>query len=224
MELPPELTRIPFESLDVLRYMGAANVEAAPSEALATGAGLSDRGIRKAIRGLITKGYLNMDASNIYFLTDKGYQAIQDIIAYDAANPARTNQAAQTDNSILLDLVAVLSNPLGAGANNRLIFGLNAAPEIEHPADLILRFSASGGRISPDQVTLALKPGQLPQPTATHFIPANPQSAVRIRVEVMQLSAVSDQVTDVGGMFFDVAIGQQAGAAEAWYGSLSLQP
>ena len=88
MELPPELARMLPGSLAVLRYIGDEEIEGADADTLAQGAAMTSRGVMKAIRALVTQGFMQMDANYVYYLTDKGSKAIEDLREYDA-RPAR---------------------------------------------------------------------------------------------------------------------------------------
>jgi hypothetical protein len=220
MELPPELMRIPSSSLDVLRYMGRASVSASSAEGLAQGTGMSERGIGKAIRGLVTQGYLTMDASYVYFLTDKGSKAIQDIAAYDDSNPSDVGQVS-SDSLIQQDLIVVTPGVLGAQETSTLQIGLNQLPYLKAEIDLVLRFSASEGNISPAEVNLHISPDQPPQPQETYYNPIGKTGMVRFRVEALQLTDMTE-VHPAGGMFMDVQIAASSTGLQAWYGQIDL--
>lgn len=221
MELPVELTRLPFESLELLRYMGRHEIEAADAEALAEGTSKSERGIRKAIRGLVTAGYLNMDSDYVYFLTEKGTKATQDIAAYDAANPDKGDKSGAT-NTLQESLIAVTHDPLGWQAGTAIQFGLENAPTLDEESQLVLRLTSSNGSFAPQEITLNLKPHELPEPVSVVFTPPPAPAQVRVRVEALQLMNMAD-VHPAGGMFFDLAIGTAPGQVKAWYGEISLQ-
>jgi hypothetical protein len=220
-QLPSELTRMPFNSLDVLRYMGRAGIERADADTLAEGAGMSERGIGKAIRGLATKGYLSIDNNYIYYLTDKGLQAVAEIMEYDAANPqAQTAQSAS--QAIQQQIVIVAPDPMGARQTTTLLFGLEGVPPVQDHSQLILRLSSTSGTLSPAEVTLDLLPNQAVEPAETYYNPSGTSKAVRIRVEAMQLVNMMD-VHSAGGLFFDVALQPESGSPQAWYGNVTLQ-
>ena len=218
MELPPELTRIPLSALDVLRYMGSAGVTQGDADSLASGTGMSERGMGKAIRGLVTKGYLTMDSSYIYHLTNKGEKAIGDIAAYDVANP-RGAQSGASDG-IEQELVAVAPSSIPNQQGATLQLGINGAASAD--SQIILRLTTVGGDVNPREVTLNLAVGQGLSPTNIQVTPNGQHSAVRVRVEAVQIVDDTD-VYPAGGMFFDVPVGQASGQLQAWVGTLSLQ-
>lgn len=221
MELPPELTRILPGSLEVLRYMGQTGIDSTDMDALAEGMGMSDRAVQRAIRGLVTQGYLNMDNDYIYYLTEKGTKAVQALAAYDAAQPSQPHETNQ-QNVIHQQLAVVLPNPLGSQHTSALQVGIVGSPPISETSHLVLRFSASSGTVSPPEVTLELEAGASPAPAETFYTPIGQTGQVRFRVEAFQLVGVAD-VHPAGGMFFDVMLGESSGEMQAWYGSVELQ-
>lgn len=220
MELPPELTRIPFASLDVLRYMGQSGISSGDADSLAAGTGMSERGMGKAIRGLVTKGYLDMDNNYVYYLTEKGSKAIQDIAAYDASRPQGVKSA--DAGGAQQELIAITPDAIFAQQPATLQVGLNGLEDVTEESHLMLRFSALGGDVAPAQITLDLQPGQVPQPINAQVTASGDFNAVRVRLEVVQIIGEAD-VFQAGGMFFDIPLGQSGGHLQAWYGSLSLQ-
>ncbi len=220
MELPPELLRMPPGALDVLRYMGHMNITAAEIGALVEGTGKSERGIRKSIRPLVTKGYMSMDENYIYFLTDRGSRAVEELAELDAE--AGTSQDAEVAATVLnAQLVVVGPAPLGLNAG-MLQFGLAEPPSLPEESTLVLRLSSTDGTLEAQELTLTLEPGTLPDPVSSQLNPSGTVDAVRVRVEVIQMLSMADAVP-AGGMFFDIDIAPQAGSVHAWYGGIHLQ-
>jgi hypothetical protein len=218
MELPPELTRIPMNSLDVLRYMGQHNVEAADADMLAEGTGMSERGIGKAIRGLVTKGYLNMDSNYVYYLTDKGQQAILDLAEYDAEQAASGGEE-QPEKVVEASVIAVVSGSLKTGQPNQIQVGVNGSAHVREETQLVIRLNVVGGSATPPEVTLLLTPGQAPAPANITLQPGG--DSMRVRIEGVQLIGMAD-VHPAGGMFFDLNVSDQD-TPKAWHGRLALK-
>ncbi len=221
MSLPPELTRVLPASLDVLRYMGQSQLESADAETLAEGTRLSERGILKAIRGLVTGGYLTADQNYIYYLTRKGHQAIGDLAAYDAERAAQGGQSSRAQFA-QAELVAVAPAAFDAQKPNMLQVGFGNMSGLQGAAQVILRFSSVGGAVNKQEVTFTLQPTQAASPVALEVTPDSQHQAVRVRVEGIQLLD-SDDVHPAGGMFFDIPVGTGGGHLQAWYGTLTLQ-
>jgi predicted transcriptional regulator len=217
-QLPPELMRLPLNALDVFRFIGQSGLEQAEAEVLAEGSGMSQRAIGKAIRGLVTQGYLNMDEGYVYHVTDKGRKAVKDVMDYDAANPqTENNQQVAISHQ---PLVLVVNNPFSSHQTSSIQVGFERPLAIQDASQVVLRFSSTTGTISPSEVSLELEPQQIPH-TETYYTPDGASKAVRIRVEAMQIVNMMD-VHPAGGMFFDVAIDHKPGHLQAWYGTLEL--
>jgi predicted transcriptional regulator len=220
MELPPELTRLPPQSLDVFRYMGQTGVTQGDTDSLAAGTGMSDRGIKRAIRGLVTAGYLNMDDTYVYYLTEKGAKAVEDITEYDASQP---DHAIAPDAAFVQhNLVVVMASPLGAQETSTLQLGVYDAPSVNVPSQLVLRLSATSGNISPNEITLEVNPDEEVEPGEAYYTPTGQHGKIRIRVEAMQIVNVTD-IHAAGGMFVEVDIASQSGLPKAWHSQIELQ-
>ena len=83
---------MPSVSLAVLRYFGENDIKEAGSDTLAKGADLNTRSLYKAIRNLVTRGYLEMDADRVYHLTDKGSSAVRELRFYDTEQVADSSE------------------------------------------------------------------------------------------------------------------------------------
>lgn len=79
MDLPFYLRILPSEALEVLAYYRRRNNNLAYADAMMTATGLSERGFGKAIRRLVTKGYLVLDGDQRYRLTEHGQRAVDDL-------------------------------------------------------------------------------------------------------------------------------------------------
>lgn len=222
MPLPPELMRVLPSSLDVLRYMGRDELESADVETLADGTGLSEKGMGKAIRGLVTGGYLTADQNYIYYLTRKGRQAIDDLAAFDAEEAAKGGTAVPVQ-VVQAELIAVTPNSLTPQTPNTLQIGFGGISELQSALQVILRFSSVGGAVNKQEATFTLQPNQAPAPITIEAIPDARHNIMRIRVEGIQLLDMDD-VQPAGGMFFDVPIGAASSNLQAWHGLLTLQP
>ena len=83
--LPPDLQKLPPQALDVIRYLDTHDDQGTVDEII-EGTGLSERGLRKAIRRLVTRFYADMPDQDFYRLTDKGREAAGELRAYDGEN------------------------------------------------------------------------------------------------------------------------------------------
>ena len=96
MTLPNQLRTLLPNALDVLRYYQRANVTTADIDEICQEVGLSERGFGKAIRSLVTKGYVIMDGDQVYRLTENGSAAAAELANQDAEDADDTEE----DNTI----------------------------------------------------------------------------------------------------------------------------
>lgn len=83
MTLPADLQRLPPQALDLIRFLGLYN-EPLFIDDIMQGTGLSSRVLRKWIRRLVTRYYVEMQAAEYYILTPNGRQAVQTLREHDA--------------------------------------------------------------------------------------------------------------------------------------------
>ncbi len=83
--LPPDLQKLPPQALDVIRYLDTHDDQGTVVE-IVGGTGLTERGLRKAIRRLVTRFYAEMPDQDFYRLTTKGKEAAEELRAYDGEN------------------------------------------------------------------------------------------------------------------------------------------
>ncbi len=202
MTLPFELTTMPEQALDILRYMGRIQVDNIHADALMNGLGMSERSFSKGIKRLVTKSYMAMDEARYYRVTQKGYQAIEDIANYDATAPADSGKHYAT---LAYDLCAVVPLPSTFNQSSRWLLGIEPdSMEMEalsEPTPILLRLTADGGDVSPAELTLTVTP-EAPSQFAELSLTAH-QTPMRLRIEVFQLMEMNEPYVS-GGMYFDV--------------------
>lgn len=220
MSLPYELTTIPPQALEVLRFLGRANVDTADADELTAGANLSEKGFSKAIKRLVTKGYLTMGEARTYHLTPKGFKAIEDIQEYDI-NAPQNIQIAQ--DSITYDLCAVIPSTIAAQQKISIQVGLEPQG-IEIPAQetqLVLRFEVVDGEVSPREAVVAVSSSQSMAHTSVELKPNPNKSQLRFRIEAFQLNDI-DGLEVAGGMYIDIPIGSTASEVKAFHTAIAL--
>jgi predicted transcriptional regulator len=219
MTLPFELTTMPEQALDILRYMGANEVDNVHADALMMGIGMSERSFSKGIKRLVTKGYMAMDEARFYRLTQKGYQAIEDVSAYDKTAPTQSSQRYQTLN---YDLCAVVPTALNPSQPTRWHLGLEPDPmemeTLQESVQLLLRVSSNNGQVAPAELTLTISSEQATQFAELSLTLAGSQ--VRVLVEAFQLMEM-DEPLEAGGMYFDIGVGQSS-QVRALHSSISI--
>jgi len=201
--LSADLQKLPPQALELLRYLGRNQVDSGDENALAIGADMTRRSIGKAIRRLVTNNYMFMDDARVYFLTQKGKQAIADLATYDAASP----QPAQTGPAtIAYDLCAVIPGQLTPKQPNECQIGLSPdnSEAVEKDTQILLRFHVTGGQIATRNAVLDLSSSTSMPFTSVKITPQTDE--VRVRVEAFRMMGM-DALEEAGGMYFDVTTG-----------------
>lgn len=221
MSLPFELTTLPPQALEVLRYMGRTQRDQADADDIMTGTGLTERSFSKAIKRLVTKNYMTMDAARVYHLTPKGYKAIEDVLAHDEVEPP--TQVANDENIILYDLCVIVPDAVKSREANTLILGLEPSPGEDVPthADVILRLEVVGGEVEPNEFVAPVSP-DLPVLMAEFSVtPTATFGDIRLRVEAFQTLRMDD-IEEVGGMYFDITLDQVLIRPRALHATLEI--
>jgi DNA-binding MarR family transcriptional regulator len=224
MELPYHLqTLAPLSgALDILRYLGEIDAPHADADEICDALDLTDRTFGKAIRRLVTKGYVQMDGELIYRLTNQGREAVEILRDYDEEHPQ--TESRRTEVSIVSRrLIVALPTPLVAGQPNTVAVGLDGATDEEtgvlySPADMVVRVSVVNGEPSRPQEAI-LKLSNYPVKHAFSVTPGT-QQQMRVRVQVFQLGPNPDDINVSGGLYVDADVApRSANAAPVAYGS-----
>ncbi len=204
MTLQHELTTLPKQALTVLHFMSSYIEGTADLTTLEKGTGLSERSLGKAVKRLVTRNFMAMDAARFYHLTPKGTQAIE-LLATGEFDGTNDDDSLET---VTYDLCAIVPNELVSGKAAEWQVGIHPAEgeTIDSPAEVYLQISAENANVRPGTVTINTSPTQ-PMKSANLTIIANaPQGYVRVRIEAFQLFEM-DEPGDAGGMYFDIPIG-----------------
>ncbi len=205
------MTELPFRlktleplpgALDIIRYLGKLEEPVADIDTLCDELSLSDRGFSKAIRRLVTKGYVQMVGDQVYRLTDQGRTAAEELAAYDAHAPEETETEDQYVQRKLI--VAIPEKPVAKQLTNVFI-GFEAADadaELDSDAQMVLRVSAIHGQIDGDEM---LDLGNEPAYNTFTLIP-DAYTKLRLRVEAYQLNPNDDGIETCGGLYIDIDI------------------
>ncbi len=202
MTLQHELTTLPKDAITILRYVSQYRGSPISRDQIQGGTSLSDRALSKGMKRLVTRYFMRMDESRLYYIMPKGDQAI-DLLMSD------TNLLGSDDerlNMIPYALAVVLPNQVAPNQPTRWMLGVNPASEenLTYPAELFFRISADNGRIHPTQTTLHLSPQQAEGHAELTLIPGT--GPMRIHIEAYQLLEM-DEPNMAGGMYFDVSVG-----------------
>jgi predicted transcriptional regulator len=211
MEMPANLRALPPEALDILRYYGTRKKNAALADDIVDGAGMSQRGFGKAIRRLVTNGYLTGDGSSVYRLTDLGQRAVQDVLAL-SDQPERSRAPRPTIRAVHRRLVIGVPRQLARGQATLVYVGFNEASDddlLKDAANLMLRVNLINGEPSgAREMTLLLSHRSIHQVVEVTALDGD---AARIRVEVRQLSDFTGEYEDCGGLYVDLPIVETSG-------------
>jgi hypothetical protein len=228
MELPFHLRALPDEALDVLRFFGSRGVPVAYTGEIMDGCGLSDRGFGKVIRRLVTKSYMHMDGDQAYRLSDNGARAVEELMQYDAANPAQPRSAGPRQpvnvggEPVQRRLLVVTPGRLVTGQPTAIAIGFRPAEpgeELAEPVDVLVRVSVVNGqpaRPKDESFTLVNRAEHKPL-----TITPGAFDVLRLKLEAFQLDPHSTDITIVGGMYVDLPVQAALGpqAAPAAYGT-----
>jgi DNA-binding MarR family transcriptional regulator len=208
-------------ALDIIRYLGSIEAISADADEIGDAVDLSDRTFGKAIKRLVTKGYVQMDNNRSYRLTEQGRRAVEELAAYDADAPSRSTSGSVAADSIARRLVLAVPHTLVAGQPAPVVVGFHPAADgqsLSRPADMVVRLSAVNGEPKTPEDTVI----ELADESAQHTfrVKADAYSQMRIKVQVFQLGPNPDDISVSGGMYVDVDV-QPAGtnAALVAYGA-----
>lgn len=225
MELPYHLKALPPEALDILRYYGTIESHSAHADTIVEGAGLTDRGFGRAIRRLVTRGYLAMDGDQIYRLTEHGKRTLDELSQY---GDEAFEQAVDDEQGLDVPLIdegryvrrrAVMALPraLLPRQATHVLVGFEAADadnQLSQPANLRLRLSvlnADDAHAAPVEKAFLLDNRSARQ---AFEIAAGAYTQVRVRLELLQEAADGGVFESVGGMYVDLPVLTDAASAD----------
>jgi hypothetical protein len=222
--MPLNLQSLPPEALDVLRFFGATGQTSAHADDITERAALSDRAFGKAIRRLVTKGYLIMDGDQIYRLSDAGKRAVADMLEYDLVTPPEDRDSAaaaanESARSAMRRLVLAAPRQLQAGASVTVSVGFEGAEEDEQlsgPAPVIVRLSVLHGEAAhPAEATLQVNNAPVQQ---QFQVMAGMYTRTRLRVQLFQSDESGYDIEPCGGLYADLSVGASAASEQAAWG------
>jgi predicted transcriptional regulator len=202
---------MPPSAVDVIRYLSKLDMRKASIDDICEVVGLSERGFGKAIRSLVTKGYVVMDGDQVYRLTDNGSEVAEEIAYYFDDEEGEAEEADEVV-SFTRRLVLVMPRQLAANQPAHLVVGIAPLPSQSTTADVVARLSVLNGEPNaPQEATF-----ELDGDSSVHdfLITPGPFSKARIKVEVFQLGPNPDDIAVAGGMYVDVPISTEAGSGE----------
>lgn len=209
-------------ALDILRYLAQVDAPTADADEICDYLDLSDRSFSKAIRRLVTKGYVQMDGHQSYRLTEQGDSGATELAQYDAetggglGKPAVSNvRPVETEER---RLVVAVPDKLAVGQSNEVLLGFHdASTPSGNSAEIVARVSVINGQPdSPEDLIFSLSDDAMHQ---TLEVTPEPYTHVRLRVEVFQLGANPGDIFEAGGMYVDVPVSANGSDNLSAYGT-----
>ena len=194
-------------ALDIVRFFGKLDQPTANADEICTELDLTERSFGKAIRRLVTKGFVQMDGNQVYRLTEQGQRAVEELTEYDAQGPVETEADAEIVETVNRRLVMVLPEKLVAGQEANVYVGFNTVTNgdsLDSPADMVVRLSVVNGEPSISQEAMLELSNEAAQ-SAFRVIPGY-YTQIRIRVQVFQVGPNPDDISVAGGMYVDADV------------------
>lgn len=202
VEMPMHLIQLEAlpSALDILRYLYQLPSHTADMDDICAHLGISERRFNKAIRRLVTIGYLQMKSDYNYELVRKGMNVAEELAEYDRNAPADSRLKAGKINRLVM---VALPRQVTAQESTTVFFGFPPSEGFNVPADVIVRFEAFHAQLSTSDEMLKLGDDAVSQ---TFTLTPELFDQVRLKVRVFQLSEDGSDLTDCGGMFVDVDV------------------
>ncbi len=212
MSIPSDLDRLPPQAVTVLRYLATrGNAEVSISEIM-WGTGLSNVGIGKGIRPLVTRRYATMTQPGYYVLTPAGREAAQGLLetAQAVSEPSAQVQTQRPERVHVRQLSAFAPCELALDTPSSLQVGFDppdqGQPPLPGPWPLMLRLRADGCEVSPESHLLDLQPHGVGGPVRFRVIP-QAAGKQRFRLEVLEVG-MGGISRLLGGMYFDLNVAE----------------
>ena len=214
-------------ALDILRYLGEVDDHTADVDEICNTLDLTDRRFSKAIRRLVTKGYVIMDGDMVYRLSEQGEDAVGELAEFDEAEgnapiSVRISEDDEDEDDSIEQNDFVRTSALGAVKRrlvlaipatftahqvSNVVVGFNPASAdntLNASTDMLLRFSVLNGTPQqPKELPITLSNEAAHQ---TIEVVPGAYTQMRLKVEVMQLDNFSGDISSVGGMYVDVDV------------------
>lgn len=226
-ELPFHLKTIePLNgALDIIRYLSQIDEPTADADEICDYLDLSDRSFSKAIRRLVTKGYVQMDGHQSYRLTEQGDRGALELAQYDAETGGGLGKPRVSDDVISTEtaqrrMVLAVPDAMTLAQKNEVLLGFHAADDagqMQSSAEIVARVSVVNGQPdAAEDLIFSLNNGAMQQ-----SLEVTPEAFthVRIRVEVFQLGDNPGDIYGAGGMYVDVPVSEVKSQSLKAYGT-----
>lgn len=189
-------------AFDIILYLSEQGVPA-DTDTICDDLDMSDRRFGKAIKRLVTTGYVQMNLDYEYYLTDKGEESAEELEAFYGAGGSSRDV---NENKVVRRLLLALPRQLTAGQTTDMHIGFEAddSSSLSSPADVVLRVSAIHALLSGGDDTMM----QLGNDLTKQVVQLTPEmyEQVRVKVQVFQLAPNGEDITMCGGMYIDVNV------------------
>lgn len=207
MELPFYLKTLPPEALEIIRYYKRLGNTVAFTDAIIQSTGLSERGFGKAIRRLVTKGYLVLDGDQQYRLTELGQLAVSELPESDGQNPEPAPE--EPARQRIVEREVVLAAPAALVADKPATITVGFAPASGEARDtgsldVLLRLSVLNGQPATAQETSLIVGSRAAKQTFT--VTAGRFKQARLRLQIYQTGDALDEAYSCGGMYVDLDV------------------
>lgn len=201
-ELSMDLKRLESvgSALDIIRFLHAQPAGYADSDDIMEGLDISERRFGKAVRRLVTTGYIQMRSDYVYELTTQGVTAADELAAFDAAAPADSG----IDSGLQRKILIAVPRSLVASKPSSLHIGFPPDSAFQTMSQVVVQISAVHADLDPDADIML----DLGTEAVAQQLSITPQAydQVRLRLQAYQLSPNGDDVSPCGGMYVDVDV------------------
>lgn len=201
-ELPMHLKRIEAlpSALDILRYLYQRPNHEAEVDDICDDLNIGDIRFGKAIRRLVTLGYVQMNAHLVYGLTQNGEKASTELDTYDQAMEG----VVQEPERAVRKVYVAAPRTLVAGQPATLQIGFPGDARFTHSVDVVLRMETLNSTLAEteDQV---IRLGSSQQVVDTDLTP-DWFDQMRFKLQVFQLAADGEDLHTCGGMYVDLNV------------------
>jgi predicted transcriptional regulator len=188
---------------DILRLFGSSSQSILSADEIVDIVDLSERSFSKAMRRLVTKGYVQHDGDLMYRLTDNGRNLVSELLAYDDEMRHMPQVAHQTQSNILRRLVCAVPHIFTVGDEQTVLIGFHGGDVPDDEAEVVVRVTAINATpASPQDVIFTLGSGVAYEQLT---VKADEFTQIRLRLEAYQMGEMGD-ITPAGGMVVDVPV------------------
>lgn len=202
-DLPMHLKRIELlpSALDIIRYLNRQPEHEAVVDDICDDLDIGDIRFGKAIRRLVTLGYVQMNAHLTYGLTHNGERAAQELATYDHTDDETLEE---TPEEAIRRVYIAVPRSLVAGQTVPVQIGFPEDTRFHRPIDVVLRLEALNADISQHEDKII----KLGQSVNTYALDMTPEwyDQARLKLQVFQLSADGEDLYVCGGMYVDLTV------------------